>query len=214
MEGGNRSPAVLLLPIILGGRNMKKYGLVYPDPPSKYPGEDSRSRKLKITPPYPTMSYEELASLPVRDIASKDCALAMWATGPMMEQAIKLIEAWGFRFITVLFVWVKTNPLQNTLNYKPACWTMPNAEYLLFGKIGHPKRIQEDIKQIVFAPIAGHSAKPPIFRDKLVNLFGDVPRIELFARSKAPGWDAIGNEIDGKDIRVALNDIINGKGAA
>lgn len=191
----------------------KKYELIYPDAPWDYTG-GGRYRKLKIKPKYPTMKYNELSQLPIKQIAARDCALAMWTTGPKMEEAIKLIDIWGFNFITVLFIWIKTNRLQDTLNYKPACWTMPNAEYLLFGKIGHPQRVQEDIKQIVFAPIGRHSAKPSVFREKLVNLFGDVPRIELFARQKADGWDAIGNEIDGKDIRVALNEIITNKNAA
>lgn len=191
----------------------KRFGLIYPDMPWHYTGGNS-SRKLKITPSYPTMKFDEMASLPIRDIASEDCALAMWATGPKMEEALKLIDIWGFTFITVLFVWIKTNPQQDTLHCKPAYWTMPNAEYLLFGKIGHPQRVREDIKQVVFAPIAGHSAKPPVFRHKLVQVFGDVPRIELFARTKAPGWDAVGNQIDGKDIRIALDEIINGKKVA
>lgn len=190
----------------------KRYGLIDLDPSWTYSG-GNRSRKLKIKPPYPTMKYEELASLPIRDIADDDCALAMWATGPKMDEAMRLIEVWGFRYITMLFVWLKTNPRQESLHYKPAYWTMPNAD-LLFAKIGHPQRVREDIKQVVFAPIAGHSAKPPVFRDKLVQVFGDVPRIELFARSTAPGWDAVGNEIDGKDIRVALNEIITGKKVA
>lgn len=189
---------------------MKRYELIYPDLPWYYTG-GNRHRKLKIDPKYPTMKFNEMAALPIRDIAADDCALAMWATGPKMEEAIQLINIWKFQFITVLFIWIKTNRLENTLNYKPAYWTMPNAEYLLLAKIGHPQRVREDIKQIVFAPIAGHSAKPPIFRQKLVNLFGDVSRIELFARTETPGWDAVGNEIDGLDIRDALNEIIHGK---
>ncbi len=192
---------------------MKQYELIYPDLPLYYYG-GYNTRRIKIRPSYPTMKFDELASLPIKKIAAPNCALALWATGPKMDEILKLIKIWGFQYITLLFIWIKTNGKANTLNYKPAYWTMPNAEYLLFAKIGHPQRVREDIKQIVFAPIAGHSAKPPVFRDKLVQLFGDVPRIELFARSKTPGWDAVGNQIDGKDIRDALSDIINGKRVA
>ena len=192
---------------------MSKFNLIYPDNPWEYE-DGERKMKFRINPSYPTMSFEELGNLPINAIAANDCVLAMWATGPKMGDAIKIMNIWGFEFRTVLFVWVKTNKVDNTLFYKPAHWTMPNAEYLLFGKKGKPQRIREDIKQIVFAPIGRHSAKPPIFRKHLVNLFGDVPRIELFARERVAGWDAVGNEIDGKDIRVALNEIINNKKSA
>ena len=192
---------------------MNKYKLIYPDNPWDYEGTN-RIKKLSIVPSYPTMPFNELAELPIDAIAAENCVLAMWATGPFMEQAIKLMGIWGFKFVTVLFIWIKTNKHEHTLNYKPAFWTMPNAEYLLFGKKGKPQRVREDIKQVVYAPIGRHSAKPNIFRKHLVNLFGDVSRIELFARERFAGWDAVGNEIDGKDIRVALNEIINSKDVA
>jgi N6-adenosine-specific RNA methylase IME4 len=71
------------------------------------------------------------------------------------------------------------------------------------------------VRSLVVAPVGAHSAKPPEVRDRLVALLGDVPRVELFAREAAPGWVAIGNGIDGRDIRqsigvvgyVATNDV-------
>lgn len=188
---------------------MKRYRVLYIDPPWYYYGGYNR-RRIKIRPPYPTMKFEELASLPIREIADNNCALFMWATGPQMNQAIHLIERWGFHFTTVAFVWIKTTSKANTIRYTPAYWTMANAEYLLFAKKGRPKRNQANVKQILFAPLGKlHSAKPPIVRDRIVDLVKDGPRLEVFARTKAPGWDAIGNEIDGLDIRIALRNIIN-----
>ena len=147
---------------------------------------------------------------PIQDISDDDCTLFLWATGPQMNQAIQLIERWGFHFTTVAFVWIKTTSKANTIRYTPAYWTMANAEYLLFAKKGRPKRNQANVKQILFAPLGKlHSAKPPIVRDRIVDLVKDGPRLEVFARTKAPGWDAIGNEIDGLDIRIALSNIIN-----
>jgi len=188
---------------------LKRYRVLYIDPPWYYYG-GYNSRRIKIRPPYPTMKFEELATLPIQEIADDDCALFMWVTGPQMNQAIHLIERWGFHFTTVAFVWIKTNCKANTIKYTIANWTMANAEYLLFAKKGHPKRYRADVKQILFAPLGKlHSAKPPIVRDRIVDLVKDGPRLEVFARTKAPGWDAIGNEIDGLDIRIALSNIIN-----
>ena len=121
---------------------MKKYGLIHPDPCWEYEG-CKRLNKLRIVPSYQTMPFDELAKLPINDIAAENCSLAMWATGPFMDQAIKLMEVWGFKFITVLFIWIKTNKNEDTLNYKPAFWTMPNAEYLLFGKRGSRKELEK-----------------------------------------------------------------------
>lgn len=188
---------------------MKRYRVLYIDPPWYYYG-GYHSRNIKIRPPYPMMQFKELASLPIQEIAEDHCALFLWATGPHMDEAIRLIECWGFQYITVAFVWVKTNCKANTIRYTPAYWTMANAEYLLLARKGHPKRYRVDVKQLIFAPIGKlHSAKPPVFRDRIVDLVKDEPRIELFARTKAPGWDAIGNEIDGLDIRIALKQIIS-----
>ena len=83
-------------------------------------------------------------------------------------------------------------------------WTRSNAELCLIGTKGHPKRISKSVSQICDARIMEHSRKPEEIRDRIVELCGDLPRIELFARSRADGWDSLGNEIDGKDIREAI----------
>lgn len=188
---------------------MKRYKVLYMDPPWLYHG-GYHSKNIKIKPPYPMMSYEELASLPIQEIADDDCALFLWVTGPHMDEAIHLIECWGFHFTTVAFVWIKTNKRASNVRFTPGNWSMSNAEYILLAKKGRPKRNQANVKQILFAPLGKlHSAKPPIVRDRIVDLVKDGPRLELFARTKTPGWDAVGNEIDGLDIRIALKYLIN-----
>ena len=157
---------------------------------------------------YPTMTVEDLKELPVAEIADKDCALFFWVTFPKLKEGLDVIEAWGFKYITCTFNWVKLNRKSGTLYSGLGHWTNGNAELCLFAKRGRPKRIAKNVKQIVEAPVGAHSAKPPEVRDRIVSLIGDLPRIELFAREKAPGWDAIGLDIDGQDIRDALSDLI------
>ncbi|MFC1678036.1 MT-A70 family methyltransferase [Planctomycetota bacterium] len=186
---------------------MSKYKIIYADCPWPYNNPKGNDPSMGgIT--YPTMSMEDIKNLQVNQIADKDCALFLWATMPKLPQAIQVIEAWGFTYTTCPFVWVKLNPISGGIYSGLGHWTNGNAELCLLGKKGRPKRQAKNVKQIVMAPRGKHSAKPPEVRDRIVRLMGDIPRIELFAREKAGGWDALGNEIDGKDIRQALSELI------
>ena len=153
---------------------------------------------------YPTMSLEDLKNLPVNKIADKDCALFFWATFPKLKEAFEVIDAWGFVYTTNAFTWIKLNPVSKTIYSGMGHWTNGNAELCLFCKKGRPKRMAKNVKQIVEAPRGRHSAKPSEVRDRIIRLIGDLPRIELFARDKTDGWDCLGYDIDGKDIRKTL----------
>lgn len=180
-----------------------KYQIIYADPPWKY--SDTRKNKPAyggIT--YPTMKTDDIAALPVQNIADKDCVLFLWATMPMLPDALKVMKAWGFKYKTCAFNWVKTNPKSGTYAVMLGQWTMGSTEICLLGVKGHPKRICKNIKQLVVEPKTGHSKKPGEVRDRIVALMGELPRVELFARDCAPGWDCIGNDIDGRDIREVL----------
>ena len=74
-------------------------------------------------------------------------------------------------------------------------WTNGNAELCLFAKKGKPHRVEKNVKQIILSPRKRHSQKPSETRDRIVRLVGDLPRIELFARQYADGWDCWGNEV-------------------
>ena len=75
-------------------------------------------------------------------------------------------------------------------------YTKCNAELCLLGMRGHIKSVDKTVRQILMHPRMGHSVKPPVIRDRIVQLFGDIPRVELFARQKAEGWDSWGNEVE------------------
>ena len=177
-----------------------KYKIILADCPWPY-----RNRPPKGAVPYPTLSLEELKSLPVNQIADKNCALFFWATPPLIRQALDVIEAWGFEYVTKAFTWVKTYHNGNIvlgLGY----YTRGNDEPCLPAKKGRIRRLETatDISQVIFAPIRRHSAKPPEVREKIVQLMGDLPRIELFARERTPGWHSLGLDLDGMDIRKSL----------
>lgn len=171
---------------------MEPYQIIYADPPWRYDqkGVDGAAEKH-----YPTMSLEDICKLPVGSISAKDSILFLWATFPQLPAALRVISAWGFKYKTVAFLWLKKNRKADSWFFGLGFWTRGNAEVCLLATRGHPKRESSKIHQFIISPIEAHSKKPDIVRDKIVELAGDVPRIELFARQTTPGWDVWGNEV-------------------
>lgn len=174
------------------------YDIVYADPPWYYYG--SKIKDAAAAKHYPLMSQEELASLPVRKIMAKKAALFLWATCPRLDFAIDLIARWGLHYRGVAYVWVKTNGRGEIIRGQgvPPTFTKPTTELLLAAttmQTGRPFPLF-DLKQgqVVLHGRAQHSKKPPIFRRLIEELCGDRPRVELFAREAAGGWDSWGAE--------------------
>ena len=176
-----------------GGQAIKKYGIIYADPPWRY---ECKNIQGAAENHYSTMSIDELCALPVEELAAKDSLLFLWTTFPQLPEALRLIKAWGFAYKTVAFVWLKQNRKSPTWFYGLGYWTRGNAEICLLAKRGKPKRYSNAVHQFIISPIERHSKKPDVARDKIVELAGDLPRIELFARQSPPGWDVWGNEVD------------------
>lgn len=176
----------------------KRYDIVYVDPPWFYYG--SPVKDAAAAKHYPLMSPEALAALDVRGILNKRAAVFMWATCPRLNFAIRLIEAWGLHYRGVAYVWVKTNRRGQIIAGQgvPPTFTKPTSELLLVATTnttGRPFPIHDLAQpQVVLQPRGAHSEKPPIFRTLIEELCGLRPRIELFARSHAKGWDAWGAE--------------------
>jgi N6-adenosine-specific RNA methylase IME4 len=147
------------------------------------------------------MSVPELSALPVWDLAADNCALCMWATRPKMREALTVMRAWGFEYITELFTWVKLNPSWSSypvflddVYAGLGHYTRANTEGLLLGRRGRLTVQDNTVRQVIHAARGRHSAKPAVARKRIVSLFGDVPRIELFARESVDGWDVWGND--------------------
>lgn len=126
-------------------------------------------------------------------------ACFLWATFPNIAEGIRVLEAWGFQYKTAAFVWVKKNAKSGTNFWGMGAYTRANAEVCLLG-VSPGFKAKERIRshkvhQIIEAPFEGHSKKPNETRRRIVELLGDVPRLEMFARQRAEGWDAWGNEV-------------------
>lgn len=132
----------------------------------------------------------------------------MWATFPMLREALDVIEAWGFSYKTVAFNWVKQNRNGTGIFMGLGNWTRSNSEICLLATKGKPKRISGSVRSIVLSPLQQHSRKPAEIRDRIVELMGDLPRIELFAREAAPGWDVWGNEAPTPEVKDAPADSV------
>lgn len=193
-----------------------KYKIILADCPWSYHNynysvtKDGARAKRGVVKEYNTMDIDNIRHLPVADIAADDCVLFLWSTPPLLPEALSVIRWWGFKYITKAFCWVKTNPKSGTYFWGMGQWSRANTEDCLLAIKGKPKRVSASVHQIITAPVGKHSHKPDIIRDKIVELCGDIPRIELFAREQAPGWDALGYDIDGLDIRDSLKKIIDG----
>ena len=174
---------------------MKKYQVIYADPPWHYKVWSKKGAGRSAEAHYPTMSIDEIKALPVSQLADKDCALFLWITFPMLREAWSVMEAWGFTFKTAAFVWIKLNRKADTVFTGMGYWTRANAELCLLATRGHPKRQARNVHQVILTKIEEHSKKPDEARRRIEALMGDVPRIELFARQHPPGWDVWGNEV-------------------
>ncbi len=156
---------------------------------------------------YSLMTERDMQALPVAEIAGPDSVCFMWATYPKLAEGLELMAAWGFQYKTVAFTWVKTNAHGSPYFMGMGRWTRSNAEIVLLGVRGKPKRVDAGVNQIIAAPRGRHSAKPAETRDRIVRLCGDVPRVELFARDACPGWVSLGYDVDGKDLRESIPEL-------
>jgi N6-adenosine-specific RNA methylase IME4 len=171
--------------------------IIYCDPPWHY----GDTRVGSVSSHYDTMSESDLSKLNISEIAAKDCFLLMWTTSTQIPSALRLIEAWGFKYVTVWAVWVKCNPDGTPSSHQTGKHTRQQAEFILLGKRGKTDRFMRRrsvwIGNVVMEKRGEHSQKPRIFKDMIEKLYEDVPRIELFARQSTDlNWDYWGNETE------------------
>jgi N6-adenosine-specific RNA methylase IME4 len=164
-----------------------KYNVIYADPPWKYDYSVSSSREIENQ--YPTMELEDICNLPINDIAADDCILFLWATSPKLLEAIKVIEAWGFNYRTNA-VWVKD---KIGMGY----YFRQQHEILLVANRGNIPAPEPEarVSSVIEANREEHSKKPEIVYQIIENMYGDLPKIELFSRKIKDGWDTWGNQV-------------------
>jgi N6-adenosine-specific RNA methylase IME4 len=188
------------IPLLVPAICYASYQVIYADPAWSY-NDKCHSGQRGAGYKYTVTDTESICKLPVIKLAAENCALFMWATFPMIHDAMRVMEAWGFKYKTAAFVWVKTNKKADTDFFGMGNWTRANAEVCLLGVRGKPKRINAAVRQVIRRPIMRHSEKPPEIRERIVQLMGDVSRVELFARTHTKGWAVWGNEVS-SDVRL------------
>lgn len=172
----------------------KKYNIIYADPPWSYKDKALAGNRGACCK-YDVMTIEDIENLPIKDISASDCILFMWVTMPFLKDCFDVIKSWGFKYKTCAFTWIKQNKKSNSLFWGMGSWTRANAELCLIATKGKPKRQSAKVHSVIMSKIREHSRKPDETRDRIVELCGDIPRIELFARQSVNGWDCWGNEV-------------------
>jgi len=208
-----------------------QYSIILLDPPWKYNSRANHKTRFRggACGHYPLMTMAEIAALPLGQIAARDCAVLLWSTFPYLDDQIKLFGHWGFRYRTQFLTWVKLNPkgydlpkddpnytqgkqyvlysdgLFHSVFFGVGYYSKSNPEVCLLGMRGQLPTISDAVSSVILAPRREHSRKPDEAYGRIEGVFGDVPRVELFARQGQQGWDAMGHGVSGGlDIREQL----------
>ena len=181
-----------------------KYEIIYCDPPWQFSNKKTGgSMKSGADQQYLTTGIDGLKAMDVNSLAADDAVLFMWYVGAMPQEAIDLVNAWGFTIKNMNgFVWNKLTQ-KNKPHFGMGFYTRAGSESVIIATKGKFKPASHSVRavfnaddQIQFEGKAiKHSKKPPQVRDLIMELCGDRPRLEMFAREGAQGWDAFGNEV-------------------
>jgi len=181
----------------------KKYNIIYADPPWSYYNDSTAKQNCTTVrgmrrPPYPVMGSKDIMALPVKDIADENCILFCWTTDYHLSKCLDVMKAWGFEYKTVGFVWSKRNKDNSPVCFMGAYTMKSGVELCLIGTKGNGATkmvINHKVRSYIESIREQHSKKPDQIRNRITELVGDLPRIELFARQKTEGWDVWGNEV-------------------
>jgi N6-adenosine-specific RNA methylase IME4 len=180
-----------------------KFGAILADPPwgfKTWSGPEKKVASRGTVAPYRTMEMDDIAAMPVADLAADNCALFLWIVWPTLPQAIEIIEQWGFEYKTCAFTWLKADPyrlfaLQEDVYMGLGYWTRANSEVCLLATRGKPQRQDNAVRQGIIAPRREHSRKPDCVHERIERLV-EGPYLELFARAPRDDWTVWGNETD------------------
>lgn len=194
------------------------FDILYADVPWSYK-DNKNSLPALGGKTYPMLQDEELQALDVKSIANRDSLLFLWMVWPKIQEGLDLIRAWGFTPITCGFVWVKLNRKGVGYYSGLGSYTCGNTEFVYIGKRGKGlPRLDKSVKQLVFepeeiiqSPLGIHSEKPHAVSQRIVQVYGDRSRVELFARPPIDeGWTGTGFDFDGKHIERFIKECKDG----
>jgi N6-adenosine-specific RNA methylase IME4 len=183
-------------PAPFDGLRMFGYNIIHADPPWAFENWSEKGEGRNPNQHYETMPWQAIAGLPVGHLAAGDCACFLWCVDPLLDKGFEVLRAWGFRFVSKGFTWAKRTKNNTGWHMGPGYTTRANDETCLLGMTGNLTRRSAAVRQLVVEPIREHSRKPDRISDDIVRLYGDLPRAELFARVRRPGWDAWGHQVD------------------
>jgi N6-adenosine-specific RNA methylase IME4 len=171
----------------------QKFGVIAADPPWHFKTWTKKGTGRSAEQHYDTMSNQDIKRLPVADLAARDCALFLWVVDCQLDVGLETMRAWGFKFVTRGFDWVKYNHATGKFAMGMGMTTRTGAEQCLLGTRGSPRRLSKGVRQVIAAPRREHSRKPDEFFIQVETLFAG-PYLELFARQTRPNWVSWGLE--------------------
>ena len=186
---------------------MKKYNIIYADPAWKFGSRLANGNKkngivnlkqVKIGDNYNVMNNKEICELPIKEMTEDDAVLFLWTTDAHIEEAMNVINAWGYKYKTIGFTWLKKEK-SGTQSCYVGFWTTKCGEICLLATKGKISKYlkKRNVRQLVEATRGRHSEKPNEVRKRIVEMFGnDLPKVELFARENFNGWDSWGNDVE------------------
>jgi N6-adenosine-specific RNA methylase IME4 len=178
-----------------------RYGAIVADPAWEFRLRSEAGQGKSAQAHYRCAPLDALAALPVGHLAQRDCAMFMWATAPMLPQALDLLAAWGFRYVTT-GAWAKLSPTGRKLAFGTGYVLRSAAELFLVGAAGQPRWRSKRVRNLIQAPVRGHSRKPDQLYAMVEELV-DGPYLELFGRQRWPGWDGWGDQLDRFEAEAA-----------
>lgn len=183
------------------------YDVILADPPWTFRVWNAAKVSRHTSHKYDLMSVEEICALPVGDVAGKNAALFLWATWPNLEDAMRVIPAWGFDYRSLAWVWVKAKKNGTGFHFGLGYYTRANSEPCLLAIKGRMPVVAKDVMALIYSQVRQHSRKPDEQYGKIERLYPGRRYVELFARERRLGWDSVGGAIDGRDIRNVLEDM-------
>ena len=188
---------------LFGSLPMFGYDIIHADPPWSFENWSEKGEDRNASQHYDTMGWKDIAALPGGELASGSCACFLWCVDPLLDKGFDVLRAWGFRFVTVAFTWAKQTSTGNAWHMGTGYYTRANPETCLLGMIGSLERQSAAVRQLIVEPVREHSRKPDRVANDIVQLFGDLPRVELFARTARPGWASWGLETGKFEVDAA-----------
>lgn len=172
----------------------EKFPVILADPPWTFKTYSKKGEAKSPSKHYETMTIEDICAFPVKDVVADDAVLFLWVYQPLLPEAFKVMEAWGFRYVSIGFVWRKLTK-HGKEHMSTGYYTRAGMEMVLIGRRGNPPRPKNrGVRQVFSSPVREHSRKPDEVYDYIESMY-DGPYLELFARaSYRKDWVKVGNE--------------------